>query len=306
MGNFAVAVFGPTGIGKTSLSLELASDIGEIISVDSMQVYKYMDIGTAKIKPSEMRGVPHYLIDEVTPAEQFSAGDFKRFCEYRIPDINSRGKVPFLVGGTGFYFSTLINGVVSIPQIDLSYRKKLDRILEKKGQSYIYRMLSIVDPEITERIHFNDTQRTCRALEVFFGTGRKLSDYYKEERVSLDVEYLKIGLTADREKLYDRINLRVDKMLEAGLIDEVKGILEMGYSRKDPGLRAIGYKEVIDMFDGLIDYDTMVSEIKKNSRRYAKRQFTWFRAVEDVNWFDVNDEKGVFELVNKYVKEKIG
>ncbi len=302
MSNCAIAIFGPTGIGKTSLSLKLAQSIGEVISVDSMQVYKYMDIGTAKVSKTDIQTIPHHLVDIITPDKQFSAGDFKRFCESMIPQIIERGKVPFLVGGTGFYYSTLINGIVNIPQVDDSIREKISILHEKKGQEYLYRMLSIVDREITDRIHENDPQRTCRALEVFFGTGRKLSDYYKEERVSSSTRYLKIGLNTDRAVLYQRINKRVENMFESGLIEEVKMLLSMGYTRNDPGMRAIGYKEVLDHFDGLLTFDDMIAEVKKNSRRYAKRQLTWFRSIDDVIWFDLNDEDGVTELVNSFLK----
>ena len=268
----AVALFGPTGVGKTALSLKLAqiSD-AQIISVDSMQVYRYMDIGTAKILPSEQNGIVHHLIDVVNPDEPFTAGDFKRFSEDKIIDIAKQGKTPLLVGGTGFYFSTLINGIVEIPKIDEELRERLRSLLEKRGKQWIFRMLEIIDYELSLKLSMNDSQRVLRGLEVFFGTGRKLSDYYKEERNNLDnVSYLKIALNIPRDLLYERINRRVDVMIEAGLENEVRKLLEMGYTRDDWGMKGIGYVEFLDYFDGKCSFQEAVDKIKQNSRHYAK------------------------------------
>ncbi len=299
----AVALFGPTGVGKTALSLKLAqiSD-AQIISVDSMQVYRYMDIGTAKILPSEQNGIVHHLIDVVNPDEPFTAGDFKRFSEDKIIDIAKQGKTPLLVGGTGFYFSTLINGIVEIPKIDEELRERLRSLLEKRGKQWIFRMLEIIDYELSLKLSMNDSQRVLRGLEVFFGTGRKLSDYYKEERNNLDnVSYLKIALNIPRDLLYERINRRVDVMIEAGLENEVRKLLEMGYTRDDWGMKGIGYVEFLDYFDGKCSFQEAVDKIKQNSRHYAKRQLTWFRKMDDVHWYSPNQEEEILSLVKDFL-----
>lgn len=299
----AVALFGPTGVGKTALSLKLAQiSNAQIISVDSMQVYRYMDIGTAKILPSEQNGIVHHLIDVVNPDEPFTAGDFKRFSEYKIIDIAKQGKTPLLVGGTGFYFSTLINGIVEIPKIDEELRERLRSLLEKRGKEWIFRMLEIIDYELSLKLSMNDSQRVLRGLEVFLGTGRKLSDYYKEERNNLDnVSYLKIALNIPRDLLYERINRRVDVMIEAGLENEVRKLLEMGYTRNDWGMKGIGYVEFLDYFDGKCSFQEAVDKIKQNSRHYAKRQLTWFRKMDDVHWYSPNQEEEILSLVKDFL-----
>jgi tRNA dimethylallyltransferase len=299
----AVALFGPTGVGKTALSLKLAQiSNAQIISVDSMQVYRYMDIGTAKILPNEQNGIVHHLIDVVNPDEPFTAGDFKRFSEDKIIDIAKQGKTPLLVGGTGFYFSTLINGIVEIPKIDEELRERLRSLLEKRGKEWIFRMLEIIDYELSLKLSMNDSQRVLRGLEVFFGTGRKLSDYYKEERNNLDyVSYLKIALNIPRDLLYERINRRVDVMIEAGLENEVRKLLEMGYTRNDWGMKGIGYVEFLDYFDGKCSFQEAVDKIKQNSRHYAKRQLTWFRKMDDVHWYSPNQEEEILSLVKDFL-----
>lgn len=299
----AVALFGPTGVGKTALSLKLAEkNNAEIISVDSMQVYRHMDIGTAKILPNEQNGIVHHLIDVVNPDEPFTAGDFKRFSENKIIDIAKRGKTPFLVGGTGFYFSTLINGIVDIPKIDDNLRERLRKLLSKRGKQWIFRMLELVDYDLSLRLNENDSQRVLRGLEVFFGTNRKLSDFYNDKRNNLDnVSYLKIALNISRDELYDRINQRVDSMVQSGLENEVRKLLDMGYTRDDWGMKGIGYVEFIDYFEGKCSFSEAVDKIKQNSRHYAKRQLTWFRKMSDVYWFSPNDEGEIISLVNSFL-----
>ena len=298
-----VALFGPTGVGKTALSLKLAEkNNAEIISVDSMQVYRYMDIGTAKILPNEQNGIVHHLIDVVNPDEPFTAGDFKRFSENKIIDITKRGKTPFLVGGTGFYFSTLINGIVDIPKIDDNLRERLRKLLSKRGKQWIFRMLELVDYDLSLRLNENDSQRVLRGLEVFFGTNRKLSDFYNDKRNNLDnISYLKIALNISRDELYDRINQRVDSMVQSGLENEVRKLLDMGYTRDDWGMKGIGYVEFIDYFEGKCSFSEAVDKIKQNSRHYAKRQLTWFRKMSDVYWFSPNDESEIISLVNSFL-----
>lgn len=298
---FAVAIFGPTGVGKTSLSLKIAEKRGEIISVDSRQAYKYMDIGTAKPAKEEIDKVSHHLIDVVTPDEVFTAGDFKRFAEKILPEVVKRGKIPFLVGGTGLYFNALINGLSNIPPVDEEVKNRLYKDWEDKGQSYMYELLRSFDPKYSEKIHSNDKQRTLRALEVYYQTGTPLSVFFTEGKNKNDkIDFLKIGINIDRKILYDRINLRVEKMVESGLIDEIKKILDMGYGRNSPGLNAIGYKEIIYYLENKISMDEAVYEIKKNSRRYAKRQLTWFNGMDDVVWVGNEDEK----IVEKIIEDK--
>lgn len=299
----AVALFGPTGVGKTALSLKLAAKYNaEIISVDSMQVYRFMDIGTAKILPSDRNGIAHYLIDFVNPNEPFTAGDFKRFSEDKIVDIAERGKMPFLVGGTGFYFSTLINGIVEIPKIDEKLRNRLRMLQVKHDKVWMYRMLELVDYKLSLMLNVNDSQRVLRGLEVFFGTGRRLSDFYKEKRNNLDnVSYLKIALNVPRDELYDRINRRVDIMIQSGLENEVRKLLEMGYTRDDWGMKGIGYAEFLDYFDGKCSFEETVDKIKQNSRHYAKRQLTWFRKMDDVHWFSPDQETEITSLIENFL-----
>lgn len=304
MEKIVVALFGPTGIGKTDLSLKLAKNHGEIVSVDSLQVYRYMDIGTAKLSFEKRKLVKHHLVDILNPDGLFTAGDFKRFCEKEIPLILERGNIPFLVGGTGFYFNTLMNGIVEIPKISFEVRKRVKEKSLQRGQARLFQMLELIDKETSQRIHFHDKQRTERALEVFLETGKKLSEYYKQEKkVGLSVKYLKIGLNCEREKLYERINDRVDKMVQEGLIEEVRKLLKMGYTRESAGMKGIGYTEFLDYFDGVFSYAEAVEEIKKHTRHYAKRQLTWFRSIPDVHWFYPEQEREVEQLVRSHLKD---
>lgn len=302
MKKYAVAIFGPTGVGKTALALDLAKDKGEIISVDSMQVYKYMDIGTAKPSEDERNTIKHYLINNISPDRQFTAGDFTRSALSIINDILSHNKIPFLVGGTGLYFSSLMRGMVDIPKLDKNIKKKIIQKSGKIGQERMYKLLTKIDKDFANKIHPNDKQRTMRAIEVFCGTGKKFSDFQKGRNKKNDINYIKVGINIDRKKLYDIINQRVDKMIESGLIDEVENLKKKGYTKVDPGMKAIGYKELLEYLDGNMGKDEAVSLIKRNSRRYAKRQLTWFRNVDGVKWFDNNEKNEI----KQYVRKKIG
>ncbi|MCK4796767.1 MAG: tRNA (adenosine(37)-N6)-dimethylallyltransferase MiaA [Spirochaetes bacterium] len=299
--NFAVAIFGPTGVGKTSLALELAKEKGEIISVDSMQVYKYMNIGTAKPSSEEIKEVRHHFIDIITPDIQFSVGDFKRRAQRLIPLIIKRKKIPFLVGGTGLYFSSLMSGMVDIPEINKSVKEYLILKCKKIGQSRMFSILERIDYKYSTRIHPNDTQRTLRALEIFFGTGKRFSDYLCQKNYKKDFKYITIGININRLKLYNAINNRVDEMIEKGFVDEVNLLKKMGYKQSDPGMNAIGYKEILEYLDNKISIDKAIENIKRNSRRYAKRQLTWFRKVDGVNWFENED----FNKIKQYIFDEI-
>jgi len=301
MNYFAVAIFGPTGVGKTSLALKLTENIGEIISVDSMQVYKYMDIGTAKPTSDELDHVKHHLIDIITPDIQFTAGDFKRSAQKIIPDIIKKKKIPFLVGGTGLYFLSLMRGMVDIPVIDKKIRDYINDKWQKLGQKEMYNLLKINDNDYAKIIHPNDKQRTLRALEVITFTGNKFSYYLNKDNNRKDYKYITIGINIERKKLYDIINARVDKMLEEGFIDEVKKLLDMGYNKNNPGMRAIGYKEIIEYLNNERSIEDTIDLIKRNSRRYAKRQLTWFNKVDNVKWFNNCD----YDKIKMFIDEKL-
>ena len=301
MKEFAICIFGPTGVGKSALAIKLAKSHGEIISVDSRQIYKYMDIGTAKPDQNELKEVKHHLIDIITPDIQFTAGKFKREAQKLIKVIAKDGKIPFLVGGTGLYFSALIRGMINIPIIDEKVKEYLNNKLEIIGQERLFGILERLDNEYSKKIHPNDKQRTFRALEVIIGTKKKFSDFLKENNQKEECKYIIIGINTDREKLYNVINTRVDKMMDAGLIKEVEKLLATGYKKDDPGMKTIGYKEIVDYLVGETSLDEAVYLIKRNSRRYAKRQLVWFRNVKDVNWFENTD----FDVINTFINNKI-
>jgi tRNA dimethylallyltransferase len=267
-----------------------------------MQVYRFMDIGTAKPATQDLQKVKHHLIDILTPDQQFTAGEFKRNAEELIKEIHNNNKIPFLVGGTGLYFTSLIRGMIEMPEVDQSFKKQLSVKSGKIGQSRMYGILKRLDPDYAHQIHPNDNQRTLRALEIILGTKKKFSFYLKQENKKTGLDFLNIGIRVEREKLYEIINNRVDKMIESGLVDEVKRLLEIGYDKNSPGMKAIGYKEIISFLENRISLDKAIDEIKKNSRHYAKRQFTWFNALKDVNWFDVADKNKIKEFILTKIK----
>jgi tRNA dimethylallyltransferase len=298
-----VVLIGPTAVGKTKLSIELAKKHnGEIISGDSMQIYKGMDIGTAKIRFDEMEGIPHYLIDIKNPNESFSVVEFQQMVRKKITDISSRGKLPMIVGGNGLYIqSAIYDYQFSDAPSDFSFREVLEKRAEVEGNQSIYQELERIDPEAAAKIHPNNVRRVIRALEVFHCTGKTMSEYQANQEQESLYETALIGLTMDREELYLRINKRVDIMLEQGLLEEVKRFYESGL--KDcQSIQAIGYKELYDYFDGRVNLDEAIEQLKQNSRRYAKRQLTWFRNKMNVQWFDMT---GVRELeqIHKKVEE---
>lgn len=285
-----LVLIGPTSVGKTKLSIELAKKYnGEIISGDSMQIYKGMDIGTAKIAPDEMEGIPHHLLDIRNPDESFSVAEFQDIVRKKISDIHSRGKLPMLVGGTGLYIQSVIYDYqFSDAFSDEAFRSSLEEKALEKGNEYIHDKLRQVDPESAERIHPNNLRRVIRAIEVFKFTGKTMSEYQEEQEKELLYNVALIGLTMDREQLYERINLRVDLMMNAGLLSEVKRLYDQGI-RDVQSIQAIGYKEIYEYLDGKIKLQEAVEKLKQNSRRYAKRQLTWFRNKMDVKWFDMTE-----------------
>ncbi len=306
-----VIIAGPTAVGKTSVSIELAKEInGEIISADSMQIYKGMDIGTAKISESEMKGVKHYLIDIINPDENFSVSDFQSKASDFIVSIISKNKIPIVVGGTGLYINSLVYDLdftQAVSNWDL--RDKYLELSKEHGNQYVYDELKKVDIESANRIHINDTKRIIRALEIYHETGKPMSYFYKDFRKENDkYNIIFIGLTMDRNKLYDRINKRIDTMIEEGLIKEVNNLLNMGYSEELVSMQGLGYKEIIQYIKGNYSLDEAIEILKRDSRRFAKRQLTWFRRDEKIKWieidkFDSSDK--LIEYISEYVKEKL-
>ena len=297
-----VIITGPTGIGKTELSLELAKKYkGEIISSDSMQIYKKLNIGTAKIDLNKTR-IPHHMIDIIEPSDNFTVADFKNQAKKIITDINNRGGLPFLIGGTGLYINSLVYNLdFTETDPDYDYRDELREILDQEGSEFLYEKLLEQDRAMAEKIHKNNAQRIIRALEIL-KSGNKKGDNFREENRDYNLIY--IGLNMDRAKLYEKINQRVDKMIDLGLVDEVKNLLDEGLDKNSQSLKAIGYKEVISYLDGIIDFDEMVDLIKKNSRHYAKRQLTWFRREKRIKWFDRESDTILSDIEN-YIDSRL-
>lgn len=284
-----IILTGPTAVGKTNLSIDLAKELNaEIISADSMQIYKYMDIGSAKVTKEEMDGVVHYMIDEVTPDVPFSVSEFQMRSEKYIEEINKKGKSVLITGGTGLYLNSLIyNMDFAKSNANNEIREKLEQELAENGIDYMHEKLRGLDEEAANRIHKNNTKRVIRAIEVCM-SGQKMNDFSKDLRYNEKYKPIIIVLNRDREVLYQRINKRVDIMLENGLLDEVKELLKMGYTKDMISMQGIGYKEMIKYLDGEYTYDEAIEIIKRDSRRYAKRQLTWFKRYQDAKWFDLD------------------
>lgn len=305
-----IILTGPTAVGKTALSIGLAKAVdGEIISADSMQVYRKMNIGTAKIEPSEMQGVRHHLIDILDPGEEFNVVLFKRYALEAMEDIYSRGKIPVIVGGTGFYIQALLYDIdFEDNDNDMSYREELQRLAAEKGNSYIHDMLSKVDPESAEKIHENNVKRVIRALEFYRKTGMKISEHNETEAQKespYNFEYF--VLNDDRSKLYDRIDRRIDIMLEQGLEAEVRQLVSEGYSRDLVSMQGLGYKEIIDYIQGRCSFDEAVYTLKRDTRHFAKRQITWFKREKQVTWVNKNEydsESSILEYMMNMLREK--
>lgn len=301
-----VILTGPTAVGKTELSIKLAKAInGEIISADSMQVYKYMDIGTAKIRPEEMSGVKHYLIDEFEPDDDFNVVKFKEYtCQY-MEEIYNKGKIPILVGGTGFYIQAVLYDIdFSKTESDDSYRKELEQLAKEKGNEYLHDMLKQVDKKSWEVIHPNNVKRVIRALEYYKETNTPISEHNEEQRENESpYNFSYFVLTNDRDILYQRIDKRVDLMMEQGLVDEVKWLYEdKKYNRDLVSMQGLGYKEIISYLEGECTLEEAIYILKRDTRHFAKRQLTWFKREKDVQWinkkdFDENEEVVLNEML---------
>ena len=284
-----IVLTGPTASGKTALSIELAKAIGgEIISADSMQVYRQMDIGTAKIRPEEMEGIPHYLVDVLEPDDPFNVVVFQQMAKAAMKKIRENGHIPIIVGGTGFYIQAILNDIDFKENEDDGYRSHLEAMAASDGgPERLYEMLKEVDLESTEKIHCHNTKRVIRALEYFHQTGQKISEHNEQEsRKESPYNFAYFVLNRPREVLYERIDQRVDQMMEEGLVQEVRKLKDRGYDRSLVSMQGLGYKEILAYFDGELSLEEAVYILKRDTRHFAKRQLTWFKRERDVLWLD--------------------
>lgn len=284
-----IILTGPTAVGKTKASIGLAKAInGEIISADSMQVYKYMDIGSAKIRPEEMQGVMHYLVDELEPNEEFNVVRFQQMAKQAMQKIYAKGKVPILVGGTGFYIQAVLYDIdFQQNNDDNTYRTELEQLAKEKSASYLHAMLAEIDEVSAKEIHENNVKKVIRALEFYHQTGQKISEHNaKERQKESPYNAVYFVLNDERKNLYDRINLRVDQMIEEGLEEEVRSLKARGYQKNMVSMQGLGYKEMLDYLDGVYSLEEAIDIIKRDTRHFAKRQLTWFRRERNVQWID--------------------
>lgn len=290
-----VIITGPTASGKTALSIELAKQIGgEIISADSMQVYRHMDIGSAKVTKEEMDGVPHHLIDVLDPSEEFNVVRFQEMARKAMEEIYERGKIPIIAGGTGFYIQALLYDIdFTETDENNSIREELEQKARTEGASALHAMLKEIDPESAEAIHENNVKRVIRAIEFYRQTGKKISDHNRQEREkSSPYQFLYYVIDLPRELLYSRIEQRVDQMIEQGLVEEVKALQAMGCTRDMVSMQGLGYKEILDYLNGQLTLDEAVYVLKRDTRHFAKRQLTWFRRERDVRWLELETFAG--------------
>lgn len=293
-----IIIAGPTAAGKTKTAILLAKKIGgEIVSADSMQVYRHMDIGSAKVSLEEMQGVPHHLIDVLEPTEEFNVVRFQTMAKAAMEDIYTRGRIPLIVGGTGFYIQSVLYDIdFTESEGDTAYRHELEELSKKEGNEILYRMLSEVDPQSAGELHPNNVKRVIRALEYHHLTGQKISEHNQEQRQKVspyDAYYF--VLTMDRAKLYQRIDLRVDLMLEQGLVEEVRKLKDMGLTKNNVSMQGLGYKEILAYLNGEMTFKEAVYTIKRDTRHFAKRQLTWFRREPDAVWIDCDPDRRTAE-----------
>lgn len=297
-----IILTGPTAVGKTRLSIGLAKELnGEIISADSMQVYRHMDIGSAKIKPNEMEGITHYLVDVLEPDEEFHVARFQQMAKEAMEEIYAKGKIPIIVGGTGFYIQALLYDIdFTKGEEDSAYREELLTLSKERGADYLHKMLENLDPKSAAEIHANNVKRVIRALEFYKQTGTPISAHNEEERQKespYDFRYF--VLTDERQILYDRIDKRVDQMVEEGLVEEVAHLRDLGYHREMVSMQGLGYKEILAYLDGECTLEEAIYTIKRDTRHFAKRQLTWFRRERDVTWI----EKGAYNRKEEAILE---
>ena len=304
--NKVLVIAGPTATGKTAVSVKLAKEFsGEVISCDSVQIYKHLNIGSAKPTKEEMEGVPHHMMDFLDPFENFSVADFCALAKEKIDDILKRGKLPILAGGTGLYISSLVDNIsFAENERENTVREELYAELEKIGPLAMHEKLSEIDPEAANEIHPNNVKRVIRAIEIYMQTGKTRTEQNKESKKEKSpYDFILCGLNCERELLYERINKRVDIMEDAGLFKEVEELLKMGLSESNQSMQGIGYKEILPYFKSEITKEECLELIKKNSRNYAKRQLTWFKRG-NYEWFDCLDTK-LYDKIKTYVGEKL-
>ena len=308
-----IILTGPTAVGKTALSVWLAKAVGgEIISADSMQVYRHMDIGSAKVTREEMDGVPHYLIDILEPAGEFNVAAFKKLASEAVEEIYAHGHLPIVVGGTGFYIQALLYDIDFTEQgEEREVREELERLGEERGAVFLHDMLAEIDPEAAMEIHANNRKRVIRAIEFYRQTGERISEHNKRERQKRSpYDFLYYVLTDDRKTLYERIDQRVDAMVEAGLVGEVEKLMEMGCTKDMVSMQGLGYKEILDYLQGNTSLDEAVTILKRDTRHFAKRQITWFKRERDVRWLNLEefgrDREKVLEKMLQDIRETYG
>lgn len=305
-----VILTGPTAVGKTALSIKLAKAInGEIISADSIAVYKHFDIGSAKISKDEMQGVPHHLIDVMEPREDFNVATFKQLADQAIDEIYERGHIPIITGGTGFYIQAVLNDIDFTNNEEDGYRQELETIREQHGDMYLYDMLKQIDPESAQVIHPNNVKRVIRALEFYKQTGMRISEHNEQEKAKTSAyNSAYFVLNCDRSILYERIEKRIDIMLEQGLVEEVKALVDIyGVQASDVSMQGLGYKEILEYLEGQISLDEAIYKIKRDTRHFAKRQLTWFRREPEVLWVDkdiLNTEQSQLDYILSILKER--
>lgn len=305
-----IILTGPTAVGKTALSIKLAKAVnGEIISADSMQVYKKMDIGTAKIMPEEMDGIPHYLIDVLDPKEDFHVVLFQKLAKEAMEEIYAKGKVPIITGGTGFYIQALLYDIAfDNNDGDMAYREELEELAKEKGAEYLHNMLAEIDEEAAKSIHANNIKRVIRAIEFHKQTGRKISEHNEEERKKVSpYNFVYFVLNNDRQVLYERIEKRVDIMLEQGLVAEVEALYKEGYDSNLVSMQGLGYKEILAYLKGECTLEDAVYVLKRDTRHFAKRQLTWFKREKEITWVNKNEftsEEEILPFMIEQLKEK--
>ena len=300
-----IVICGPTGIGKTTTAIRIASEIeGQIVSADSMQIYRYMNIGTAKPTPDEQRQVKHHMIDVVDPDISFDAAKYADMARKKIAELDSHGIVPHVVGGTGLYIKALLHGLYKAEPVDDTLRNRLKDEAATIGSEALHRRLSKVDPDTADKIHPNDTYRILRALETFESTGEPMSGIQQKHRFGdTPFEFINIGLSLPRETLYERIDRRVDAMIDAGLVDEVKNLLDMGYDADLKSMQAIGYRHMVAFIHGRQSWNETVRTLKRDTRRYAKRQLTWFRAGSGITWLEPSQTDILISRIKEFLED---
>ncbi len=306
-----IILTGPTAVGKTKASIGLAKALnGEIISADSMQVYKEMNIGSAKIRPEEMEGIRHYLIDVLSPEEEFHVVRFQHMAKQALEEIYAKGKIPIVVGGTGFYIQALLYDIdFTESNEDTKYRNELETLAREQGNEAVHKLLQEVDSASAESIHANNVKRVIRALEFYKQTGQKISEHNETERAKESpYDFCYFVLTDERDRLYQRIDSRIDQMLEDGLIQEVQALKDQGYTKDMVSMQGLGYKEILDYLNGETSLDEAIYILKRDTRHFAKRQLTWFRRERDVIWLDKSeyehDEERIMSAMLAQIKER--